>query len=94
MKTAEQFFNEQSLTDANTAIDKCKTKFTRWDVFKFAELYAAEVVKELKTINDDSNPDNNSDNLHSWSNRSKECPQDVRCEHEHLSRTIAADEQD
>ena len=43
MKTAEQFFEEQSITDANAAIDKCKTKFTRWDVFKFAELYAAAV---------------------------------------------------
>ena len=49
MKTPEQFFEEQSITDANAAIDKTRTKFTRWDVFKFAELYAAELLKDLQS---------------------------------------------
>ena len=38
--TAEEFFNTQTITDANrSVIDINKSKFTYWDLIKFAEYY-------------------------------------------------------
>lgn len=49
--TAKEFFNQQSITDANSVIDKCKQKFTREELFKFAEAYHAAKFEEQFDFN-------------------------------------------
>lgn len=44
--TAQDFFNSQLITDANSVVNKTQRNFNRFDLFKFAESYATQKVQE------------------------------------------------
>ncbi len=45
--TANEFFENQLITDANSVIDKTAHKFSRSDLIKFATAYHESKVKNL-----------------------------------------------
>ncbi len=45
--TAFEYFQNQSITDAKSVIDKNKHKFTRFELIKFAQAYYNSQIKEI-----------------------------------------------
>ena len=51
--TAKEYYNNQSLTDANGLIvDKNKVNYSRSDLIRFAEAYASEQTEKYKELVD------------------------------------------